>query len=137
MLKDMGAAAPFPTAQLAKLSITGMLIDPLSKNSLKYGHFEAASPPLLPFPRICASLELTTGLDRLSADRLQADWEDVARMCEAVGVDPAASPALRFARNGQQQVAARLRSGDTRDLPPTASMPDAQYNPSALYADPA
>jgi hypothetical protein len=34
-------------------------------------------------------------------------------------------------------VAARLRGGYTLDLPATASMPFAQYNPAALYADPA
>jgi hypothetical protein len=136
VLREVGGALPFPSVQLAKMSISGKLIHPLSKSNLKYGHLELDSP-LLPFPHICASLELTEDLETLSAERQRAEWEDVTRMCEAVGVDPTKSPAIRFARNGQQQVAARLRSGYTLDLPATASMPYAQYNPAALYADPA
>jgi len=137
VLKDMGALAAYPQIQLAKLSIKGLLIDPLSRQNHKFGHFEAVTPPLLPFPQLCASLEVGTDLAGLSERQLQGDWEEVTEMCRAVGVDPERSPALRCARNGQRNVAARLRAGDTRDLPPTASMPDARYNPGALYADPA
>jgi hypothetical protein len=75
-------------------------------------------------------------LDRIAQAQQNAEEKGILDMLLALGIDPIASRASRACANGHDQVNIRIAFGDTQDLPPTASKPDAVYNPEALYSDP-
>jgi hypothetical protein len=136
-LRGTGKGAPFPDVQLAKLGHKGRLVDPLSKMVLNFGHLDTKAPPLLPFPLLSCSLELKPPqeLDAMAEAQHRLEEGAILDMLAALGVDRDACPVLKMMYNAHAQVNIRLRSGSTKDLPPTASEPEAVYNPAALYAD--
>ena len=109
----------------------------MSKHTLIHGHLDTTIRPLLPFPVLSCSLEpmAPERLDQMAEAQHKAEEGAILGMLSQLGVDRAACPALKLMYNAHAQVNIRLRSGDTRDLPPTASEPEAVYNPQALYAD--
>jgi hypothetical protein len=137
-IRDASPASAAPPIKLADVGATGLLLNSLNKQSLKHGHFESPMTPLLPFPDKCCDLVLQdpATLDSTSAAQHEKERQSILDMLASLGVDPAASPAFRMFTNGHIQVIRRILSGDTADLPPTASKTDAVYNPAALYADP-
>jgi len=56
----------------------------------------------------------------------------IVDMLLALGISLAASQAALFCANGHDQVNICICMGDTKDLPPTASKPDADYNPTLI-----
>lgn len=115
-----------------------MLVNPLNKHFLRYGHFETQAMSLLPFPDQCCDLAPRdpAALDRMAEIQHEKERRSILGMLSALGIDPAHCPAITRLLNGYIQVNSRLLTGNTADLPPTASKPDAVYNPAALYADP-
>ena len=129
---------PFPQdIYMAKLTPKGVIIHPLSKHQIPMGHLDQQTL-LLPFPLQCCALVLLAPaeLDRIALAQHRAEQRGILDMLSALAMDPTASPAVRFCANGHAQVNTRIRSGDTKDLPATASKPDAVYNPYCLYSDP-
>jgi hypothetical protein len=128
---------PFPQdIHVAKLTHKGLLINPLSQQPVLMGHFDQPGA-LLPFPLRCCTLELLAPaeLDRIAEAQLRAEEKGILDMLSALGLSLLASPAALYSANGHDQVNIRIRSGDTKDLPPTASKPDAVYNPRILYSN--
>lgn len=135
-LREIGTAVPFPQdIRVAKLTAKGLLINPLSMQASPSGHIDQPGA-LLPFPPHCCTLELLAPaeLDRIADAQHRAEEKGILDMLSGLGISLPACPAALYSANARDQVNIRIRSGDTKDLPPTASKPDAVYNPRILYS---
>ena len=123
---------------------------PLDKNGymkgidltpLTRGHFDqSAMKGILPFDVEMSEYRLQSPEDMQAAIDRQLDKEtrQIAVMLEAVKIRPEESPAVQCMLNARRRVG-WIHQNDshikmlTKDLPPTASMPDAVFSPGEIY----
>lgn len=108
---------------------------------IELGHFDPNAPTgLLPFDAELAKISPIPPDEASRIGREQLAKEDgwIARMLEAYGIPEGGSPALACMLRARKRCAGILESDScakrlSQILAPTASMPDAVFNPGAVY----
>ena len=150
--RDIGrqVGVQFPDdVRLIAINPSGLMIDAATQRTMPLGHFDLHPPLaagssqtrlLIPFVDKCCDLTplSPSALFELARARHEKERAYLAAMLEAVGVDPAGSPAICLLTKAHVGFNSVFhddtdRLALTQSLSPTASMPGAVYAPECIF----